>query len=59
MESWLTTIAFVTITTGVTFVLGPAWALLMGQPFAGRTLVRSASLLPWVLPSTVTAFLWM
>lgn len=59
MESWLTTIIFVTITTGVTFILGLAWALLMDQPFAGRTLVRSASLLPWVLPSTVTAFLWM
>ena len=30
---------------------------MMNQPFKGRGVVRAASLLPWVLPSTVTAFL--
>jgi multiple sugar transport system permease protein len=32
--------------------------LLMNQPFAGRAVLRSLSLLPWVLPSTVSAFIW-
>ena len=54
---WLNTLVFVVVTTGLTFVLGLAWALMMNQPFKGRAVVRSASLLPWVLPSTVTAFL--
>jgi multiple sugar transport system permease protein len=54
---WLNTLVFVTATTALTFVLGLAWALMMNQPFKGRAFVRSASLLPWVLPTTVTAFL--
>ena len=54
---WLNTLLFVVVTTGLTFVLGLAWALMMNQPFKGRGVVRAASLLPWVLPSTVTAFL--
>jgi multiple sugar transport system permease protein len=54
---WLNTLVFVTATTALTFVLGLAWALMMNQAFKGRALVRAASLLPWVLPTTVTAFL--
>jgi multiple sugar transport system permease protein len=54
---WLNTLVFVVATTGLTFVLGLAWALMMNQTFKGRALVRAASLLPWVLPTTVTAFL--
>lgn len=55
---WLNTALFVVVTTGLTFVLALAWALIVQQPFRGRSFVRAASLLPWVLPSTVTAFLW-
>ena len=54
---WINTLIFVVITTGLTFVLGLVWALMLNQPFKGRVFVRAASLLPWVLPSTVTAFL--
>jgi multiple sugar transport system permease protein len=58
-QSWRTTLVFVIITTFATTVLGTAYALLMNEPFRGRSLIRAASLLPWVLPSTVTAFLWV
>ena len=58
-QSWRTTVVFVIITTFTTTVLGTAYALLMNEPFRGRSVVRAASLLPWVLPSTVTAFLWV
>jgi multiple sugar transport system permease protein len=58
-QSWRTTLVFVIITTVATTVLGTAYALLMNEPFRGRSVVRAASLLPWVLPSTVTAFLWV
>lgn len=58
LTSWINTVVFVAATTALTFVLGLGWALFVNQPFRARALVRSASLLPWILPSTVTAFLW-
>lgn len=54
---WLNTLVFVVATTGLTFALGLAWALMMNQSFKGRAFIRAVSLLPWVLPTTVTAFL--
>lgn len=54
---WTNTLVFVVFTTGLTFVLGLLWALMLNQSFRGRAFVRAASLLPWVLPTTVTAFL--
>ena len=44
--------------TAGTLVLGLAWALILNQPFRGRAALRALSLLPWVLPSTVSAFIW-
>lgn len=54
---WLNTLVFVSLTTVLTLLLGLGWALVMNQSFRGRTWLRSLSLLPWVLPTTVTAFL--
>ncbi|MGG5818045.1 carbohydrate ABC transporter permease [Falsiroseomonas sp. HW251] len=56
--TWLVTVVFVVLTTAATFALGLAWAIILNERFPARTLVRAASLLPWVLPSTVVAFLW-
>ena len=58
LGSFATTAIYVTLTTAGTLVLGLGWALLMNQPFKGRAVLRSLSLLPWVLPSTVSAFIW-
>jgi multiple sugar transport system permease protein len=58
-DTWLRTVFFVIATTGATLVLGTAWALVLNDPFRGRGFLRSASLIPWVLPSTVTALLWV
>lgn len=52
------TAVYVTMTTVFTLVMGLGWALIMNQPFRGRAVLRSISLLPWVLPSTVSAFVW-
>jgi multiple sugar transport system permease protein len=57
-QSWVTTFVFVLVTTVSTTALGSLYALLLNQPIRGRGLIRAASLLPWVMPSTVTAFLW-
>jgi len=56
--TWLVTIVFVVLATAATFLLGLAWAIVLNEHFRGRTMVRALSLLPWVLPSTVVAFLW-
>lgn len=52
------TLIFVVGSTLLAFALGLFWALVLSQRFRGRTLLRALSLLPWLLPSTVTAFLW-
>lgn len=56
--AFATTAIYVFFATAGTLVLGLGWALLMNQPFRGRGVLRSLSLLPWVLPSTVSAFIW-
>ncbi len=53
----LNTLVFVVSATCVTLVVALAWALMMNVTFRGRAFLRAASLLPWILPSTVTAFL--
>ncbi len=39
-------------------VLGVAAAILLNQNFAGRALVRSITLIPWVIPGIVAATTW-
>jgi multiple sugar transport system permease protein len=57
-DSWGRTIVFVVSTTALTVILGTAWGILLNEPLPLRRFLRSASLLPWVLPSVVTAMLW-
>ena len=57
-SAFLTTAIYVIVTTAVTIVIGLAWALVLNQPFRGRSMVRSLSLIPWIMPSVVVAFLW-
>lgn len=58
VRTWTTTLIYVGLTTILTLILGFGWALILNQAFTGRTIVRSVTILPWILPSTVTAFLW-
>lgn len=58
LGAFVTTAAYVVLATAGTVVLGLAWALILNQPLRGRTALRALSLIPWVLPSTVTAFVW-
>ena len=55
----MTTSIYVVITTAVSIGLGLAWALILNQSFwGGRNVLRAVSLLPWIMPSVVTAFVW-
>lgn len=58
LGAFVTTAIYVVLATAGTVVLGLAWALILNQPFRGRAALRALSLIPWVLPSTVTAFVW-
>src|SRR5690606_3673613 len=39
-------------------ILGTATAVLLNQTFAGRAIVRSVTLIPWVVPGIVAATTW-
>lgn len=57
-ESFLITAIYVGSATAGTVVMGLGWALILNQPFRGRGAIRALTLLPWVVPSTVSAFIW-
>ena len=48
--------AFVSVTAEV--MLGLIIALILNQPLRKRALIRSSSLIPWALPTTVMALGW-
>ncbi len=58
---WLTlgnSLIWVFGSVGLQFVGGFAAALLLHQGFRGRALVRTVTLLPWIIPGVVVALLW-
>jgi multiple sugar transport system permease protein len=52
------TLRFAGVSVGLELVLGLAIALLLHQRWSGRGVVRSLTLLPWALPTTVMALGW-
>jgi multiple sugar transport system permease protein len=54
---WVT-LSFTVVTVGFEVVLGLWFAMIMNRDFKGRGLVRAAILVPWAIPTAVTAKLW-
>jgi multiple sugar transport system permease protein len=54
---WNTTL-FTVISVFIELVLGLAIALLINRQFRGRGLVRASVLVPWAIPTVVSALLW-
>ncbi|WP_314193490.1 sugar ABC transporter permease [uncultured Arthrobacter sp.] len=54
-----TTFIFTIITVTLETVLGFWMAMIMARSFKGRSLVRAAVLVPWAIPTAVTAQLWL
>jgi len=54
---WVT-LFFTVVTVVVEVVLGLWFATIMNRTFRGRGLVRAAILVPWAIPTAVTAKLW-
>src|SRR6266404_2504966 len=49
---------WLTLWNSVVWVFGFAAALLLQQAFRGRTLVRTLTLLPWIIPGVVVGLIW-
>jgi ABC-type sugar transport system permease subunit len=52
------TLVFTAVTVPLELVLGIVLALLLNRQLPGRWLVRMAILLPWALPTALTALMW-
>ena len=52
------TLSFTVISVFAELIFGLALALIMNKPFKGRSLVRTFSLIPWAIPTSVAALIW-
>lgn len=57
-DAVVTTVLFTVISVPLEVALGMAMALVMSRTFRGRALVRASVLVPWAIPTAVTAKLW-
>ncbi|MDY0234609.1 MAG: sugar ABC transporter permease [Gudongella sp.] len=52
------TLLFTLISVILELIFGLSLAMIMNNPFKGRSLVRTFSLIPWAIPTTVAALVW-
>lgn len=52
------TVRYTVISVAIETVLGLVFALVLNAPFPGRGLVRAAVLIPWAIPTIVSAKMW-
>lgn len=52
------TFIFTCVSVALELVIGLAFALVMHRTFRGRGLVRAAILVPWAIPTVVSALMW-
>ncbi|HEY9575157.1 MAG TPA: sugar ABC transporter permease [Lachnospiraceae bacterium] len=52
------TVKFTIITVSLELIIGFAAALIMNREFKGRGIVRAAILVPWAIPTSVSAMMW-
>lgn len=57
-RSLINTTTFTVAGTVLETVIGVAMALIMAKAFAGRGIVRASILVPWAIPTAMSALLW-
>jgi multiple sugar transport system permease protein len=57
-QSFSTTIIFTSVSVILELILGMAIALVLHQKFLGRSLVRTAAIIPWALPTALIGLAW-
>ncbi len=54
----LHTVVFTVVSVFIEFILGLAIALLINKAFFGRGLIRASVLVPWAIPTAISAMMW-
>lgn len=57
-KSLFNTLLFTIITVAFELVIGLAIAVLINRAFFGRGMIRAAVLIPWAIPTAVSAMMW-
>ncbi len=57
-DAFNVTLFWTVVTVALETLLGMWFAIIMNREFRGRALVRAAILVPWAIPTAVTAKLW-
>lgn len=52
------TLTFTVISVAIELILGLAIALLINKAFLGRGIIRASILIPWAIPTAVSALIW-
>ncbi len=58
INAFLNTTFFTVVCVVLETVIGVAMAIIMSKAFKGRSLVRAAILVPWAIPTVVSAKMW-
>jgi multiple sugar transport system permease protein len=56
--AFLNTVYFSAVAVAIELVLGMAFALLLDVPARGRAVLRASILIPWAIPTVVSAKMW-
>jgi ABC-type sugar transport system permease subunit len=57
-DAVIATLVFTVFSVTFEFLIGLGFALLMNQAFVGRGVTRAAILVPWVIPTVISAQMW-
>ncbi len=57
-RSLVNTTLYTVIGVSIETVIGVAMALIMARAFRGRALIRASILVPWAIPTAISALLW-
>jgi len=57
-QTIMVTLFFTSVSVGMELVFGLILALIMNKGMAGRGLIRTFSLIPWAIPTSVAALMW-
>jgi ABC-type sugar transport system permease subunit len=57
-DSVIATFVFTVASVSFEFVIGMGFALIMNRAFFGRGVVRATILIPWVIPTVISAQMW-
>lgn len=58
LQTIIVTLFFTAVSVGMELIFGLILALIMNKAMVGRGLIRTFSLIPWAIPTSVAALMW-